>query len=231
MEPGSSAQAVSGVEIARLVLDYIRALVWPILVLVVVLIFRNAIQKVLDRLSQADLPGGVSLDFNREVQETKELSEKVEAESEESKKEDRPSIPLTEANARLIELGYQPSPSGLNMSYYRDMADENPRLALAGLRMEVDILAKNLARGFDVQFEEGEVGSRVLRKLYDEGAITKNQFQLAQQIWSLASKAVHGLKVSETEALYLIDSAEVLAKQYVSWLSWGFDDDWEADEG
>ena len=229
MQSGSSADAVSGFEVARLVLDYIRVLIWPALIMALGLTFKDAIKQALERVQQADLPGGVSLDFDQAVQETKYLSEKVEEQSREDE-EGRLSIPLTEANSRLIELGYQPSPSGLDMSYYREMAKENPNLALAGLRMELDVLAKNLAKGFEVDFESRETGNRLLRKLLNEGAITENQFDLASQIWSLSSEAVHGQQVSESEAMDLIEAAEVLAEQYISWLSWGFDDNWSSRE-
>ena len=135
--------------------------------------------------------------------------------------------PLTEANARLLALGLQPSPSGLDMSYYRRLAEQDPNLSLAGLRIELDILAKNLARGFDVSAEGRESGARLLKRLYEEGALTPEQLRLALKVWQLSSIAVHGQPVSKEEANDLLDAADVLADQYISWLSWGFPDGWE----
>jgi hypothetical protein len=155
-------------EIAKIVLEYIRVLIWPCVVILALFVFRKQVITILNRLKGADLPGGVSLDFDREMQVAEQLSRKVEANSkaEPRKGKDKPSIPLTEANTRMLNLGLQPSPSGLDLGYYRNLAKEDPNLALAGLRMEIEILAKNLAKGFSVPVEQKEPVSTVLRKLY-----------------------------------------------------------------
>jgi len=58
----------------------------------------------------------------------------------------------------MIHLGLRPSPSGLDMSYYRSLADQDPNVTLAGLRIEIDILARNLAKGFNVSVNDRESG-------------------------------------------------------------------------
>lgn len=135
-------------------------------------------------------------------------------------------LPLTEANSRLIGLGLQPSPSGLDMARYFDLAQDDPNLALAGLRMEVEILARNLARGFEIDIRSHESASNVLRALLRHDAISQQQFDLAQTIVKLCNAAVHGRSVSRQEAEAVIDTARVLATDYLSWLSWGFPDGW-----
>src|SRR5258708_19539898 len=123
---------------------------------------------------------GVSLDFDAELQEAKLISKQVEQATENGTQ--RPNIPMTEANARMIKLGLQPSPSGLDVSYYRNLAIQDPNIALAGLRIEIDILARNLARGFKIQFYPHIIGIRLLQRLRDAGAITPEQLQLASKI-------------------------------------------------
>jgi hypothetical protein len=215
-------------EIAKIVLEYIDVLIWPCVVILALFVFRKQIITILNRLKGADLPGGVSLDFDREMQVAEQLSRKVEAtrKAEPRKGKDKPSIPLTEANTRMLNLGLQPSPSGLDLGYYRNLAKEDPNLALAGLRMEIEILAKNLAKGFSVPVEQKEPVSTVLRKLYEGGKITTEQFQLTMKILKLCNAAVHGRKISMEEAEAVIDVERVLADQYLSWLSWGFPDGW-----
>ncbi len=216
-------------DILSVVLEFTKVLAWPIVVFIAMLMFRKPICIILDRIRRVDIPGLGSLDIQAEIQKAKELSEEVERTPlripEDKKK--APSLPLTEANARMLKLGLHPSPSGLNMSYYRELADQDPNLALAGLRIEIEILAKNIAKGFNVNFEKRDTGVRLLQKLRDAGAITTDQMQLTRKIWELCNIALHDRRVTREEANSVIDVANVLSGQYLSWLSWGFPDDWK----
>jgi hypothetical protein len=60
--------------IATLILGYVQALVWPLVVLTSVLLFRTQLRTILWRLQRADLPGGVSLNFQQEVQAASALA-------------------------------------------------------------------------------------------------------------------------------------------------------------
>jgi hypothetical protein len=218
-------------EIAYLVLEYFKALIWPIVVMTVVLMFRNQLSTILSRLRKADLPMGVSLDFQQELEEGKNLSRQVKQQVEQTTRHEvRPVIPMTEANARLIKLGLQPSPSGLDMEYYRNLAAQDPNLALSGLRLEIDILAKNLARGFQIEIGSSDTGAGLLRKLRDLGAITTEQLELTLKVLQLCNAAVHGEIVSYEQADEIINLTNALREQYLRWLSWGFDDDWHPTE-
>jgi hypothetical protein len=215
-------------EMAKLVLEYIKALVWPAVAIGFGLAFKKQIGELIARVRHAKLPGGIDLDFPEVIAEAKRLSAKVEATPAEVPTERKrlPSIPLTEANARMIKLGLRPSPSGLDMGYYRALASQDPNLALAGLRIEIDILARNLAKGFNTQIQERDTGTRLLRKLYDSGAVTAEQMQLGIKVVQLCNAAVHGTPVSREEAESVIDIATVLSEQFLAWLSWGFGDGW-----
>jgi len=181
----------------------------------------------LQRIRHAELPGGVGIDLDREIKEGKALSAKVQEQPVPvDKQRGRPAIPLTEANARMLHLGLRPSPSGLDMSYYRSLADQDPNVALAGLRIEIDILARNLAKGFEVPVSDRETGARLMRRLYDAGSVTSEQMQLTMKVLQVCNAAVHGTPVSREEADDVIGLAGVLADQYLAWLSWGFDDGW-----
>jgi len=213
-------------KIAQLILEFIKAFIWPAVTITIVLIFREQLRGIVRHLKKADLPG-VSLEFDKEVQEAKQLSQEIKALPLPEKAKNIPSIPLTEANARLLSLDLQPSPSGLDMSYYRELARQDPNIALAGLRIEIDILARNLAKGFKVEVAPRDSGSRLFQRLHDEHAITPEQLRFVLKIWRLCTAAVHGQRVSRRRAEDLLDAADVLADQYIAWLSWGFDDDWE----
>lgn len=214
-------------EIAELILEYIKVIVWPGVILFVFLYFREQVAGIFERLKSAKLPGGVSFEMSDKVLEVKELSNRVQESVSEKKEEykDRPAIPLNEANSRLIELGFRPSPSGMDMEYYRDIANKDPNLSLAGLRIEVDILVKNLVRGFGIEFDEKrDSAARLLRKLLDSGSITADQYQLATKVLNICNNAMHGVPVSQAQALSILDSADVLIDDYMAWMSWGFPD-------
>ena len=217
-------------EVAKLILEYIQALIWPSIVVFLMYSFKNETVALLGRIKTAKLPGGVSFDLNEKIQEVKVLSnevkETVSAKQEEHK--GKPTIPLTEANARLIQLGLQPSPSGMDMSYYLQFANQDPNLALAGLRIDIDILVRNLAKGFDVQIDSKRASTgQILRKLLDSNAIDTNQYELAAKILNVCNKAVHGTPITYDQARSVIQSAEALVSDYIAWMSWGFEDNWE----
>lgn len=213
-------------DVALLVLEYVRALAWPAVAVLGLLMFRKPLAEILDRLKSAGLPGGVSLDFDKQVRDAQSLSREVASAPREKPKTSAPMLPVTEANARMISLGLQPSPSGLEMSRYTDLAQQDPNLALAGLRMEVEILVRNLAKGFKVDHGPRDSAGSILRRLFERDAITANQHELTQRIMRLCNAAVHGTRVSREEAEGVIDAASVLAKDYLAWLSWGFEDGW-----
>ena len=173
------------------------------------------------------LPGGLSVDLQEEVHEVKELSEKVESAELPGDRKRTPGIPKTEANARMIQLGLRPSPSGLDLSYYREIAERDPILALAGLRIELETWFRNVAQGFKVDTKPYDSMNRVLARLRDASAVTPDQVMLARRVLSFCNQAIHGGEVSREQALDIIGAASVLARDYLAWLSWGFDDNWK----
>lgn len=123
----------------------------------------------------------------------------------------------------MIKAGLQPSLSGLDLTRYRNLANEDPNWALAGLRMEVETMIKNLAKGFKLEFDEKDSTSVLLKRLILNRAITHNQFELTRKVLDLCNAALHGRVVTKAEADAVIDISETLTEQYVSWLSWGFE--------
>jgi hypothetical protein len=198
-------------ELAKLILEFIWALAWPVTALVLALIFRAPLRAVLSRVRKAGLPGGVSIDFQEQILEAKELSEKVESLPPPPDRPKVPAIPLTEANARMISVGLRPTASGLDMDYYREIAESDPTLALAGLRIELEVMANNIANGFKLTPRKRESLSSLLSRLKDHGAITSDQLQLTRKILSLSNQAVHGRSVTKEEAEEVFDTARALA--------------------
>ena len=127
----------------------------------------------------------------------------------------------------MMKLGLAPMLSGLDVAYYRSMAETDPVLALAGLRIDLETMMRNVAIGFKVQSAPSGTIPRLLARLREAGAITPDQMELARKIFSVCNQAMHGRFVSREEAEEVIKAAEVLFREYLAWLSWGFDDDWK----
>lgn len=214
-------------EIAKLVLEYVKALAWPVTVLSLSFYFHSEIKRVLARLRKAVLPGGLSVDLQEEVHEVKELSERVESAALPEDRNRTPGIPQTEANARMIQLGLRPSPSGLDLSYYREIAERDPILALAGLRIELETWFRNVAQGSKVATKPHDSMNSILARLRDASKVTPDQVTLARRVLSFCNQAIHGGEVSRDQALDIIGAASVLAGDYLAWLSWNFDDNWK----
>lgn len=212
-------------EIAKLALEYVKALAWPLTVLFLSLLFRSE-KRVFARLRKAALPGGISVDLQEEIREVKQLSEKVESAPPPEDRRRAPGIPQNEANARMIQLGLRPSPSGLDLSYYREIAERDPILALAGLRIELETWFRNVAQGFKIDTKPFDSMNRVLARLRDANAVTPDQVMLARRVLSFCNQAIHGGDVSKDQALEVIGAAGVLARDYLAWLGWGFGDNW-----
>ena len=180
------------------------------------------------KIKRLELPGGTSVEtFPEVLEEAKDLSNKFKEEKRPIEEKKHPAIPLTEANARMLNLGLAPSPSGLELSHYRILAEQDPNLALAGLRIETEAMLKNVAKGFKVSISERDGAGIISQKLRERGAITPYQYELINSILKLCNAAVHGQKVTLMQAEEILNIFEVLRDYYISWLSWGFNDDWK----
>lgn len=209
-------------EIAKLVLEYVQVLAWPAVCLISLLVLRRPIVSILDRLRRAELPGGVALDIAEKIAIAQSLAVEVQASSDH--KHPAPTLPLTEANTRMVSLGLQPTLSGLDLSYYHKLATVNPNLALAGLRMEIETIIRNLLKGFQLDGDRKEPSRRSLERLLVAGAITAEQNRFLNEILSICNDAIHLQSVSQDRAVSVIDLAGTLIDDYLSWLQWGFPD-------
>ena len=121
-----------------------------------------------------------------------------------------------------FEKGLKPSPSGLYLSYYNDIAEIDPRLAMVGLRIDFELMLKNLAKGFKIPFEEKEPISRVISKMLNAGAITAKQYEFINVIFRISNSAAHGSEISRWQAWEVLKIGKVLVDDYLAWLDWGF---------
>jgi hypothetical protein len=214
-------------KVAELILEFLKVLIWPIATVLLLREFRKELISMLPRHREAKLPGGVSLSFEAELNQAKEISEAVKEAPppKHSKQLPRPQTTDQGPNGRLVELGLAPSPSNLDLNYYRAIAQHDANLALAGIRMELETAGRNLAKGFSVTIKENDSISALYSRLQSAGAIYADQAELTRKVLRLCNLAVHGQSVSADQAEEVISLAGLLLNDYVSWLSWGFENE------
>ena len=206
-------------DIARIVLEYVQALAWPVVSLTLVLLFRRELASLVATIQRARLPGGVQLDWKRELEAAEAVAQRIEESTEV-----RGAPQLTGVLGPLVQkagnLGLQTSLSGYDFSYYFQLAETDPNLALAGLRMELERMLQNLANVHEVSFDPYSTSANALaRKLSQLGILPREQEHLLRRVVSLANAALHGRDVSREDSLRAIDAAEPLRRFYLNWLA------------
>jgi len=213
-------------ELLKIILDFVGSIIWPITIFIIVLIYRKSIHNLLIKARKVELPGGLSLEtFEENIQQAKNLAEEIATERKPETKDiitKSTLVEKNELNKKMINLGLTPSPSGLNLDYYKNIAKYDPRLALIGLRSDLELMLKNLAKGFKIFHEEKESINRIISKLYKENAISIKQYEFINTVFKIANSAVHGIVVSQDQVYEVLEIAQVLVDDYIAWLDWGF---------
>lgn len=128
-------------------------------------------------LKSVELPGGVKIEF-------KELK-KVEKSA---------------AEAGLLKM---PSEKKEELAYL-SVAQQDPNLALAGLRIEIERRLRAIARACGLNAERWSIG-QLLRHLRISEAISQEESAILNDLVGLLSEAVHGAKVDPRIAEWAID--------------------------
>ena len=212
-------------EIAELILKYVEALIWPFITGFILIRFRSELSKLFERAKKVELPGGISFEaFENKLEEAKELEKEIISER-------KPEVSTiiekhnkdTQANKRMVELGLKPSPSGLDLNYYRFVAKTDKQLSMAGLRMDLELMIRNLVKGFDLTVGEKEPINKVIRVLLDNGKIYSKQADFMKIIFELTNYAVHGGQISNQQIEQVLELGQTLVDDYTAWLDWGFE--------
>ena len=215
-------------ELLKIILDFIGLLIWPITVIIIIMIFKKEIRKLVDKAKKLELPGGFSIEtVNDEIIKAKELAVEIKTERKTEVQNiiDHYDIQNdSKANKRMIELGLDISPSGLDLNYYKKIADTDKRLALVGLRIDFEMMLKNLAKGSKIETKERESLNNIISKLLTHGKITRRQFDFINSIFKITNAAAHGAQISIEQVYEVLEIGQVLVDDYIAWLDWGFPD-------
>lgn len=211
-------------DIAKLVLEYLRILVWPVTMVGLAIYFRQSLIAIFARLRKATLPGGLSLDFEEQLQKVQNLSEEVNILSS-TKPDDaleasaKGPEKIVTPNQLMVERGFEVLPSDLDIGYFLTIAKSDTTLAIAALRIELESVFRSFVMGMKFPLERPQETTRNLVKiLYEHGALDNLQYTLAQTILNACNKVVHGQRISFDQANVLIRSADVFFRSFENWL-------------
>jgi hypothetical protein len=87
---------------------------------------------------------------------------------------------------------------------YIMVAQEDPILALAGLRIEIERRLRSLAKALGIEAERKGIGE-LLRRLPVKEAISQNELSVLNDLVGLLNRAVHGIDVEARAAQWAID--------------------------
>ena len=161
--------------VPELAAEYLKILVWPIVVLAAVILFRGRLDELVGRLTRARFPGG-ELWFKQQVEEARE------------------SAGITAPAAE--------GEGDVESEQIRANVRENPAAGLAVLRMELE---RELRKIYDRQGVPAVRGGVVVmaRNLLDLNLVSQDAASSIISITPLMNFAVHGLPVEQEEAVVI----------------------------
>lgn len=210
-------------EVTKLILEFVKALAWPMTAIFLGVYFRKPIVAILNRLKKAGLPGGVSLDFEEKILEVQSLSQELVNTPVTQIPQFEQRVSPSDANKKMIDLGLEPMKSGLDMNYFRNLAKSDTALALAALRIELESLYKNMIEktlGKEGDKIRASVSAISLARLSGENRIIpSDEADLAVKILKVCNRAIHGKNISAYDAQVVIDASQTIFDRYRIWLS------------
>lgn len=87
---------------------------------------------------------------------------------------------------------------------YISVAQEDPKLALAGLRIEIEQRLRAIAKALGLNAERQGIG-QLLRDLPQKNAISREEYSVLNDLVGLLNRAVHGMEVEPRAAQWAID--------------------------
>lgn len=137
-------------------------------------------------LKSLELPGGWKLEF-QDFQELKNKADKVGL--------------LVDEDIKDEEQKYS----------FELVADEDPNLALAGLRIEIEKRLTEIALSYDIDARRTSVG-RLLQMLSQKQILTKEESSVLFDMVGLLNSAVHGAQVDKNSANWAVEVGKKLLK-------------------
>ncbi|MGD8455379.1 MAG: hypothetical protein PVF83_03255 [Anaerolineales bacterium] len=105
-----------------------------------------------------------------------------------------------------IEKPYEPSEYP-----FLEVVEDDPNLALAGLRIEIEIRLQKLGLANDLSVNRKGIGS-LMRMLFKEGVLSNQEYSVLNDMVGLLDSAVHGATVDNRALEWAMDVGPRLLK-------------------
>ena len=165
-------------------------IIWPNLTvdLITVALFVIAIIPWLGTLFRVvELPGGVKVEYH-ELQKVTDSAKK----------------------AGLLKKKSTKSPRSVKKPVYQEIALEDPNLALAGLRIEIEKRLIEIAKSHEIKVDKTGIGT-LSRILKEQNILTSQEYSVILDMVVLLNSAVHGAKVDNNATKWALDTgAQIL---------------------
>jgi hypothetical protein len=169
---------------------------WPRLtidVAIISLFIISILPWIIPFLKSLELPGGYKFEFNNELKEVTQKAEEA-------------GLLPKEANILPKEASLPPiDESELKYSFLL-VAETDPNLALAGLRIEIEKRLKDIAKSRDIRLKKPSSVGPVLEALYREGVLSREEKSVILELIYLLNQAVHGAEVDKISARWAIST-------------------------
>lgn len=172
-------------EIAELVLKFLQALVWPIVAVVAVVVFRRQLAGLFARITEASIFGA-----------TIKLEESAERAA--AKSDDIPELSDPLARSEPVEKINSPQAAAGSM---------------ISAWAAVESVTARIGQALSLTGSSGRSPSRIVRELYARDLISAEAFSVAQDLQSVRNQLVHGgldLELSISAAANFVEAAEQL---------------------
>ena len=209
-----------GVILWALIHKFVAALAWPLTVVVLALMFRDRLRGLLDRVRSAKLPWGAELDFERQARDVEQKA--IELEREEGGPRlaiDAPRDELDQLNSRLSAHGLKALSSNFDLQHYYTIAQLDPKLALAAVRIDLEAMLDNLMKHYQITKARRVVPLTVKADLLLRGGyVTPTQYSIFRDIIPLANSALHGDEPALSSTNSVITAFGALLDDYAAWV-------------
>jgi hypothetical protein len=129
-----------------------------------------------------ELPGGVKIEYH-ELQKVTESAKK----------------------AGLLKKKSTKGSRSVKKPVYQEIASEDPNLALAGLRIEIEKRLIEIAKSREIQVDKTGIGT-LSRILKEKNILTNQEYSVILDMVVLLNSAVHGAKVGNDATKWALDT-------------------------
>jgi len=210
-----------GVIFWRTVHLFVDTLAWPLTALIIAFLFRDRINSLFGRIRSAKLPGGAEFDFDRQAREVERKALQLEEEEGGQKVQiAEPADQLNKLNTLLASNELKPISSNFNIQHYYDVAQIDPKLALAAVRIDTEAMLDDLLRFYKLAPPDSRIYSlgKKADVLLRSGYITPSQYSIYRDILPLANEAVHGREPSLSSTNSVIAAFGALLDDFAAWV-------------